>query len=289
MATYRIISGDSHFVEPPNMWAERVDKKFHARAPHTVKGYEGREGEFFVCENIVPVAVAGFFGSGKSAEEAEKFLAPHYENHSHDPFSMKDMEKAVERILRAMRNNERVAIFSDYDADGIPGAVVLHDFFKKIGYGNFENYIPDRHNEGFGLNTTAIQQLHHSHCRLLITVDCGITDVEEVAHANELGMEVIITDHHLPLRSLSPLLKGVSPTFSEKWGTGVVSSLIREVSPTLSAKWGTEGVDNPPAEEGSAPFIKGDIPSTSANPKVISSASFSGDGSSFSKYPWSHL
>jgi predicted TIM-barrel fold metal-dependent hydrolase len=69
MTTYRIISGDSHFVEPPDMWAERVDKKFHDRAPHTVKGYEGREGEFFVCENIVPVAVAGFFGSGKSAEE----------------------------------------------------------------------------------------------------------------------------------------------------------------------------------------------------------------------------
>jgi predicted TIM-barrel fold metal-dependent hydrolase len=67
--TYRIISGDSHFVEPPNMWAERVDKKFRERAPHTVKNYEGREGEFFVCENIVPVAVAGFFGSGKSAEE----------------------------------------------------------------------------------------------------------------------------------------------------------------------------------------------------------------------------
>ncbi len=69
MATYRIISGDSHFVEPPNMWVERIDKKFHDRAPHTEKGYQGREGEFFVCENIVPVGVAGFFGSGKSAEE----------------------------------------------------------------------------------------------------------------------------------------------------------------------------------------------------------------------------
>jgi len=69
MTTYRIISGDSHFVEPPNMWAERIDKKFRERAPHTEKGYQGREGEFFVCENIVPVGVAGFFGSGKSAEE----------------------------------------------------------------------------------------------------------------------------------------------------------------------------------------------------------------------------
>ena len=69
MTAYRIISGDSHFVEPPNMWAERIDKKFHERAPHTVQGHGGQEGEFFVCENITPVPVAGFFGSGKSAEE----------------------------------------------------------------------------------------------------------------------------------------------------------------------------------------------------------------------------
>src|SRR2546426_127065 len=69
MAGYRIISGDSHFVEPPNMWAERIDAKFRDRAPHTVQGHNGQEGEFFVCENITPIPVAGFFGSGKSAEE----------------------------------------------------------------------------------------------------------------------------------------------------------------------------------------------------------------------------
>ena len=67
--TYRIISADSHFVEPPDMWGERMDKKFRDRAPHTVRGNDGKEGEFFVCENITPVPVAGFFGSGKSAEE----------------------------------------------------------------------------------------------------------------------------------------------------------------------------------------------------------------------------
>ncbi len=69
MVSYRIISADSHFVEPPTMWVERIDKKFRDRAPRTVRGYEGKEGEFFVCENIVPVPVAGFFGSGKSATE----------------------------------------------------------------------------------------------------------------------------------------------------------------------------------------------------------------------------
>lgn len=76
---YRIISGDSHFTEPPDMWAERIDKKFRDRAPHTVKGYQGREGEFFVCENIPPIAVAGLFGSGKSAEELPEHMRKGFE------------------------------------------------------------------------------------------------------------------------------------------------------------------------------------------------------------------
>lgn len=135
-----------------------------------------------------------------SGEEAEKFLNPNYDTHTHDPFLMKDMEKAVERILVAVQRDERIAIFSDYDADGIPGAVVLHDFFTRIGYLNFENYIPDRHGEGFGLNTKAIEGLAKGGAKLLITIDCGITDTEEVARANELGLDVIITDHHIPLR-----------------------------------------------------------------------------------------
>jgi predicted TIM-barrel fold metal-dependent hydrolase len=69
MAAYRIVSADSHFVEPPDMWSERIDRRFRDHAPHTVKNYKDREGEFFMCENIQPVAVAGFFGSGKSSEE----------------------------------------------------------------------------------------------------------------------------------------------------------------------------------------------------------------------------
>src|SRR3989338_2148633 len=141
-----------------------------------------------------------------SGEDAEKFLNPNYETHTHDPFALKDMEKAVERILKAVNNDERIAIFSDYDADGIPGAVVLHDFFKRIGYLNFENYIPDRHGEGFGLNGLAIEKLAERGAKVLVTIDCGITDIDEALRAKELGLDIIITDHHLPLRS--PLIKG---------------------------------------------------------------------------------
>jgi len=133
-----------------------------------------------------------------SRELADKFLHPDYSRDTHDPFLMKGMERAVLRILSAIADNERIAIFSDYDADGIPGAVILHDFFKKIGFTNFENYIPHRHDEGFGLNSTALDELSQRKANVLITIDCGVADRKEIAHAQKLGIDVIITDHHLP-------------------------------------------------------------------------------------------
>jgi len=133
-------------------------------------------------------------------EEAEKFLHPDYERDIYDPFLILNMEKAVGRILAAIDHKEKIVVYGDYDCDGIPGSVILHDFFKKIGYKNFENYIPHRHTEGYGLNREAVEEFGKNGARLLITIDCGITDVEEVGHANSLGIDVIITDHHLPAR-----------------------------------------------------------------------------------------
>jgi len=82
-------------------------------------------------------------------DDAEKFLHPSYERDIHDPFLMKDMEKAVVRIFEATQANEKIIIYGDYDCDGIPGSVILHDLLKKIGYKNFDVYIPDRHEEGY--------------------------------------------------------------------------------------------------------------------------------------------
>lgn len=142
-----------------------------------------------------------FYRGIKTPEEKEKFLNPDYVKHIHDPFLLKDTEKAGKRIIKAIENNEKIVIYSDYDADGIPAGVIFHDFFKKIGFKNFTNYIPHRHDEGFGLNVDAVGQFIADKVQLLITLDCGITDIEAVKLAQDNGIDVIITDHHEPRRS----------------------------------------------------------------------------------------
>lgn len=131
--------------------------------------------------------------------EAEIFLNPDWERDVGDPFLIHNMEKAVERIFDAMSRDETIVIYGDYDADGIPGSVVLHDLFKKIGYTNFSNYIPHRHDEGYGLNTKAVEIFANDGVNLIITVDVGITDIEPVAFAQKNGIDVIVTDHHMPI------------------------------------------------------------------------------------------
>jgi len=143
-----------------------------------------------------------FYRGIKTEKEAEAFLNPIFED-NYDPFLMKDMDIAVERILSAVEKNEKIIIYSDYDADGIPGAVILHDLFKKIGFKNFENYIPHRVLEGFGLNDEAIDEFAKKGVDLIITVDCGIADVEEAEKIKKHKIDLIITDHHLPRISKS--------------------------------------------------------------------------------------
>ncbi len=174
------------------------------------------------------------FHRGLSSEsEAEEFLNPDYAA-VHDPYLMKDMDKAVDRVLSAIKTNEKIVIFSDYDADGIPGAVVLHDFFRKIGYENFENYIPHRHEEGFGLNMEAIEEFAKQEVKVLITIDCGVADVKEIAKGKELGIDVIITDHHLPLDEeldvfalLNPKQKGCEYPEKMLCGSGVIFKFVQ--------------------------------------------------------------
>ncbi|MCB9805742.1 single-stranded-DNA-specific exonuclease RecJ [Candidatus Nomurabacteria bacterium] len=137
-----------------------------------------------------------FYRDIKTKKEAETFFNHNYQTSLHNPFLLKDIEKACHRIESAIDNNEKICIYADYDADGIPAAAVLSEFFNKVHFENFFVYIPHRNKEGFGLNKKAIDQIKDRETDLIITVDCGIADVEEVEYINELGMEVVITDHH---------------------------------------------------------------------------------------------
>jgi single-stranded-DNA-specific exonuclease len=186
-------------------------------------------------------------------EEADAFLSPSYDDHVGDPLTILNMPKAAERIARAINDGERICVWSDYDCDGIPGGALLHDFFKKAK-ANFVNYIPHRHLEGFGLNTNGIDALKKDGVSLIITVDCGIADVEQVAYANTLGIDVIITDHHLPGETLPPAYAIVDPKqegetypFRDFCGGGLAWKLVcavlaigfngREDIPTGWEKW----------------------------------------------------
>jgi single-stranded-DNA-specific exonuclease len=124
------------------------------------------------------------------------FLNPDYVSHLHDPRLFSGMEVAVERTLRAIHGGERIAMYADYDCDGIPGAALLLDLFTKIGYANVEVYLPHRDREGYGFHKDAIEALAARGAKLIITIDVGTTAVDAVRFAKEKGVDVIITDHH---------------------------------------------------------------------------------------------
>ena len=132
----------------------------------------------------------------ESADDIAAFLNPEYGLHTHDPFLLEGMDVAVARLLLAIAQNERIAVYADFDCDGIPGAAVLSDFFRKIKYENFEVYLPHRDREGYGFHTAAIAELAKREVKLIVTVDVGTTAIEAVAFAKEKGVDVIVTDHH---------------------------------------------------------------------------------------------
>jgi single-stranded-DNA-specific exonuclease len=166
------------------------------------------------------------------AKDADIFLNPDYEKGLHDPFLMRDMEKACVRLFEAIEAKEKIVIYADYDCDGIPGAVILNDLFKLLKYENFEVYIPQRNSEGYGLNLEAIKQFATSGVKLLVTIDLGITAVKEVAQAEVEGIDVIITDHHIPHEVLPRAYAVLNPkvdNYPEKMlcGAGVMFKFVQ--------------------------------------------------------------
>jgi single-stranded-DNA-specific exonuclease len=127
-----------------------------------------------------------------------------------DPFRMKGMRKAVERICDALKRRHQITLYGDYDVDGVCSTSLLAIFLRGLG-GNVSTYIPRRLDEGYGLNLRAIERLAEQRTRVLVTLDCGITSVAEVAKANELGMDVIIVDHHVVAETVPPALAVLNP------------------------------------------------------------------------------
>ncbi len=132
---------------------------------------------------------------GIPADKMTEFLHPDY-NKRHDPFLLPDMKKAVDRLELALKNDDNITIYGDYDIDGLTATAVLLDAFNSFGFKDVNAFIPNRFVEGYGLTVDAIEAIAKTGANLIITVDCGSLSHKEVARANELGVDVIVTDHH---------------------------------------------------------------------------------------------
>jgi single-stranded-DNA-specific exonuclease len=186
--------------------------------------------------NVAPLVARILLNRGITTfEQARHFFRAELDA-LHDPFLMNDMERAVERIIRAIQNNEKIMIYGDYDVDGITAvALMLRVFQELLGF-KPHYYIPERLREGYGLSINGINHAHELQVSLLISVDCGITAHEEIALANHYGMDVIITDHHVPGAKLpeayaiiDPKRQDESYPFRELAGVGVAYKLLQAV------------------------------------------------------------
>jgi len=178
----------------------------------------------------------------ETEEGIAAFLKPDYDLHTHDPFLLQGMDRAVARIFSAIAAGERIAIYADFDCDGIPGAALLSDLFRKIAYTNMEVYLPHRDREGYGFHTAAIATLAERGVTLIITIDVGTTAFDAVQFAKEKGVDVIVTDHHEIMRTVPEAFAVLNP----KLAPPALSSTLRdEPSGSDSNESGVEGYPFP--------------------------------------------
>ena len=169
----------------------------------------------------------------KNSQDIENFFAGKYED-LFSPLDLSGVEEAVERIELAQQKKEKIVVFGDYDADGLTSSTLLKEALQEIGFSP-DVYIPDRNKEGYGLNKTAIDFIKKNYKpTLIITVDCGMSNWEEVKYAQKLGIEVIVTDHHsipkkLPTECvmINPKLPGQKYPFPDLAGVGVAFKLAQ--------------------------------------------------------------
>jgi single-stranded-DNA-specific exonuclease len=168
-------------------------------------------------------------------EDAKLFFRPKLE-HLHDPFMMKDMDKAVERLDKAISNEEKIMVFGDYDVDGTTSVALVYQFLKKF-YNHLIYYIPDRYTEGYGISKQGIDYAKENGFSLIIALDCGVKSVDLIAYANTLGVDFIICDHHLPGKEIPKAVAVLDPKrsdcqypYKELSGCGVGFKLLQAYS-----------------------------------------------------------
>lgn len=176
-------------------------------------------------------------------EKIDEFLNPDYSQDLHDPFLFNDMQKAVDRIFLAVKNNEKILIHGDYDADGVTSATLLEKTLQRIGLESVDVFIPHREIDGYGLNLKTVEEIIEKKYNLLITVDCGITNHKEVLELKNKGIDTIITDHHLlegdppqAVAVLDPSLKPEKYPYKKLAGVGVVFKLAQALFREKSKK-----------------------------------------------------
>jgi single-stranded-DNA-specific exonuclease len=169
---------------------------------------------------------------GLSEETHTAFFRPSYEEHTHDPFLMPDMQKSVERLAQALEKNEHICIYADFDCDGIPGATVAYEALTKLGFTNIRVYIPHRDLEGYGFHEHAVDTLLKEGVSLIVTVDVGTVAHDTCAYAQGKGIDVIVTDHHEPSATLPAAFAVINPKrapypFPELCGAATVYKLMQ--------------------------------------------------------------
>lgn len=183
---------------------------------------------------INPIILQLLYNRGLlTSRTIHEFLDPSYTEHLYDPFLLSQIDKIISRIFEAIKKQEKIVVHGDYDADGICGSIILMETLKFLGAENLDVYLPHREKEGYGLHIETVEELAKQGTKLIITVDCGITNFEEILKAKELGIEVIVTDHHHPPFELPAAYGIIHPALSPKYpfkelaGVGVAFKLMQ--------------------------------------------------------------
>ncbi|MBR2115785.1 MAG: single-stranded-DNA-specific exonuclease RecJ [Alistipes sp.] len=212
-----------------------IDKRWEVKA----QGDPAAVAQIAASTNISPVLANLLVQRGiDTVEKAKKFFDPQLAD-LHDPFLMKDMERAVKRVEQAVERNERIMVYGDYDVDGTTAVALVYKFLRQIGHTNLMFYIPDRYTEGYGISRKGIDIAAKKGVKLVIALDCGIKAVEKVDYAKQKGVDFIICDHHLPAEQIPAAVAVLDPKrtdctypFDELSGCGVGFKLVQAYAQT---------------------------------------------------------